>query len=184
MRLIKKDELAQAVAGCDLDPLIVREGKEGLFEERWYGQVFTTADPDHYLPRYWLMREVSYAARGFPERAYAKWVTLSFAWQALAPLCRRHSEASAFREACERDDRAVVQPLRKGLDAIFVAALRFYRTKRGTGATAIDVSTFFKRRNRHQEFARFWRGSGNSSRRVFNRAWLQFSDALKAKAAA
>jgi hypothetical protein len=32
LRLIKKEELAQAVAGCDLDPFIVREGKERLFE--------------------------------------------------------------------------------------------------------------------------------------------------------
>lgn len=70
-RLVKKEELAQAVAGCDLDPSIVREGKERLFEERWYGQIFPTGDPKYYLSRYWLMRMVSYAARGYPERAYA-----------------------------------------------------------------------------------------------------------------
>jgi hypothetical protein len=33
--IVKKEEFAQAVAGCDLDPAIVREGKEYLFEERW-----------------------------------------------------------------------------------------------------------------------------------------------------
>ena len=31
--LSPKEELAQAVAACDLDPLTVREGKEQLFEE-------------------------------------------------------------------------------------------------------------------------------------------------------
>lgn len=43
--LIKKDELTQALAACDLDPSIVREGKERLFEERYYDQVFANAEP-------------------------------------------------------------------------------------------------------------------------------------------
>jgi len=47
--MITKDQLAQAVAGCDFDPAIVREGKEGLFEERLYGSVFPTSDPYYYL---------------------------------------------------------------------------------------------------------------------------------------
>jgi hypothetical protein len=184
LRLLKKEELAQAVAACDLDPFIVREGKERLFEERWYSQIFPAADPNYYLPRYWLMREVSYAARGYPERAYAKWLTLNFAWRALDPLCRKRSQATAFRAACERDIGRVVIPLLRALDALFVAALRFYRANRGEGPTAIDVSTFFKRRKLDKEFARFWRGSRNRSRVAFNRAWAKFSKALAKSAAA
>jgi len=182
LRLIKKEELAQAVAGCDLDPFIVREGKERLFEERWYGQIFPTADPNYYLSRYWLMREVSYAARGYPERAYAKWLTLNFAWHSLDPLCRKRAQAMAFREACERDNAEVVRPLLRALDAVFVAALRFYRANRGAGPTAIDVSTFFKRRNLDKDFARFWRGSRNASRSTFNRGWAKFRKALGGEA--
>jgi len=49
MRLIKKDETAQAVAASDLDPFIVREGKERLFDERLYSQVFPSADSNYYL---------------------------------------------------------------------------------------------------------------------------------------
>jgi hypothetical protein len=124
------------------------------------------------------MREVSYAARGYPERAYAKWLTLNFAWEALDPLCRKRAQATAFREACERDNAQVVRPLLRALDAVFVAALRFYRANRGSGPTAIDVSTFFKRRNLDKEFARFWRGSRNTSRSTFNRAWVKFRKAL------
>ncbi len=44
-RSVKKEELAQAVAACDLDPVLVREGKEGLFEERLYSKVFSTTEP-------------------------------------------------------------------------------------------------------------------------------------------
>jgi hypothetical protein len=48
--------LAQAVAGCDLDPYIIRSGRDKLFEEELYSQVFPNSDPDFYLPRFRLMR--------------------------------------------------------------------------------------------------------------------------------
>ena len=183
LRLIKKEELAQAVAACDLDPFIVREGKEGLFEERWYAQVFPTEDPNYYLSRYWLMREVSYAARGYPERAYAKWLTLHFVWQKLEPLSRKRSQATALREACERDNPAVVTPLLRAIGRIFSVVLRFYRNNRGSGPTAIDVSTFFKRRNLNREFLRFWRSPRNPARSKFTAHWTRFQKALEEEAA-
>lgn len=181
MRLIKKEEIAQAVAGCDLDPSIVREGKEYLFEERWYGQIFSKADPNYYLSRYWLQHEVSYAARGYPERAYAKWLTLNFLWLRLDPLCRGRASAEAFRYACERNTDTLY-PLQRAIDAAFREALRFFRSKRGSGQKAIDVSTFFKRRNLHKEFARFWRSSKNKSRAKFQTAWSKFETALRREA--
>jgi hypothetical protein len=179
LRPIKKDELAQAVAACDLDPFIVREGKEGLFEERLYPRVFPTADPNYYLSRYWLMREISYAARGYPERAYAKWLALNFAWQKLEPLCRNRSHALVFREACERDAETVVTPLLQVLHRVFAATLRFYRLNRGSGPKATDVSTFFKRRNLDKDFAQFWRGPHNPARKGFATAWARFARALE-----
>ena len=184
LRLVKKEEIAQAVAGCDLDPSIVREGKERLFEERWYAQIFPTADPKYYLSRYWLMREVSYAARGYPERAYAKWLVLNFMWTSLEPVCRKRAQAEAFRNACERNTANVVTPLLRAIDAGFMAALRFYRGKRGSGQKAIDVSTFFQRRNLHKEFGTHWRSSRNNSRAVFSRAWTKFRKALDGEMAA
>lgn len=72
--MVTKEELAQAVAACDLDPVVVRsEGKEGLFAEQYYTKVFPTSDPLFYLARYRLMHEVRYASAGYPERAYTKW---------------------------------------------------------------------------------------------------------------
>jgi hypothetical protein len=178
MRMIKKEELAQAVAGCDLDPSIVREGKERLFEERWYGQIFPTANVDYYLSRYWLMREVSYAARGYPERAYAKWLVLNFLWRSLDPITRARARADVFREACERNNSRVEGPLLRSIDETYRSALRFYRGKRGAGQKAIDVSTFFQRRNLHKDFDRYWRGSTNRSRPVLNKVWARFQRAI------
>jgi hypothetical protein len=73
---------------------------------------------------------------------------------------------------------AAVIPLLRAIDTVFVAALRFYRGKRGSGQKAIDVSTFFQRRNLHKEFGKYWRGAGNKSRRGFRRAWTTFRKAL------
>jgi hypothetical protein len=178
LRPVKKEEFAQAVAACDLDPSILREGKERLFEERLYGQIFPTADTKYYLSRYWLMRQVSYAARGYPERAYAKWLSLNFSWTSLEPICRARATADAFREACERNRGEVLNPLIVAINAVFVATLRFYQRKRGTGQRAIDVSTFFKRRGLHKEFQKFWTGSANKSRGSFARNLAKFEKRL------
>ena len=91
--IVKKEEVAQAVAACKLDPATVREGKEGLFEERLYERIFPTSDPLYYLTRYWLTREVSYCARGYPERGYAKWLVLNFVWAQIASTLRSCSAA-------------------------------------------------------------------------------------------
>jgi hypothetical protein len=46
--LVKKEELAQAVAACEMDPVVVREGKNKLFGEH-YKSVFPNTDA-HYSP--------------------------------------------------------------------------------------------------------------------------------------
>ena len=177
--IVKKEELAQAVAACDLDPVIVREGKEGLFEERLYGRVFPTGDPLFYLCRYWLMKEVSSAAWGFPERAYAKWLVLNFRWSKLGTGIRGRSNMEAFRLACERQRSNVVVPLKRAADALFRAALAFFRAKRGKGETALDVSSFFKHKNLDHDFTRYWGSPANSHRRVFKKHLDKLEAALK-----
>jgi hypothetical protein len=176
--LVRKEEIAQAVAACDLDPVVVREGKERLFEETLYSQVFPKSDPHYYLTRYRLMREVGFAAKGYPERAYAKWLVLNFAWTFISPLVRSASGARAFREISERNV-APVDHLSRALNHAFKGALAFYRKKRGKGARAQDVSSFFKRKGLHNEFAKFWKGAGNPARASFAKAWKQFEREFK-----
>jgi len=173
--LINKEELAQAVAACDLDPSIVREGKERLFEERYYDQVFPNADPNYYLPRYWLVANVSYVARGYPERAYAKWVVTNFVWQRLQPILNTRHQREVFRRQCERWE---FSSLWKSCNAVFKNAIAFYRVRRGKGEKAADVSTFFQRRSLHREFERFWRSTPTQYRSQFKSAWTRFKDEL------
>ncbi len=54
---VKKEELAQAMAASEFDPRVVREGKERLFEERYYNSIFSSrVSPQQFLVRYWLVR--------------------------------------------------------------------------------------------------------------------------------
>ncbi len=182
LRIVKKEEFAQAVAGCDLDPAVVREGREHLFEEDLYGQIFPNADPNYYLARYWLLRQVTTVARGDWRRVYAKWLVLHLIWPSLAPICRARSSAEAFRRACERKKTEVLSPLNRAIETMYVEALRFYRSKRGTGQDAVDVSAFFKRRNLPSEFERFWQRRHNSARTKFSRSWASFQRMLKTEA--
>jgi hypothetical protein len=179
--MIKKEEVAQAVAACDLDPAIVREGKEYLFEERWYSHVFPTADPYYYLTRYKLMREVGYAAKGYPERAYAKWLVLRFMWGHLQRHVRSRASAEAFTRLSERNGQPLLL-LNRACNHAFRGALAFFRKRRGKGERAQDVSTFFQRKGLEEDLARFWAGSGNPVRGSFRIAWLRFEHAFRASA--
>ena len=145
---------------------------------------FLLAIQSYYLSRYWLMQILRYAARGYPERAYARWLVLSFMWSRVEPLCRSRVGSDAFRRSCERDVSDVITPLLRASDEAFKSALLFFRSKRGSGPTAQDVSSFFRRRNLHREFGAFWRGRRNPSRRRFEQAWTRFRKALDSAATA
>jgi hypothetical protein len=178
--MVTKEELAQAVAACELDPVVVRsEGKEGLFEEQYYAKIFPTSDPLFYLMRYRLMREVRNASAGYPERAYAKWLILHYVWSRIAPTLRTRSMMMRFLHACE-GDLAPLRPLWEANNTAFRAALSLFRQERGRGERAADVSTFFKRKNLLPEFERYLRLGGKNFRRTFDRRWERFEALLTA----
>jgi len=176
---VSKEEIAQAVASCDLDPFTLRLGKERLFEEEYYNTVFPTANSDYYLTRYWLMKRVAHVAKGYPERAYAKWLVIHFLWSHLSPILRSASASTVFRRVCESNG-APLPPLEKSINSAFNAALAFYRQKRGKGATAIDVSSFFRRKGLPDDFLGFWRSHTNNYRNSFKKAWQKFRRVINA----
>lgn len=176
---IKKEELAQAIAACEFDPSLLRKGKEGLFDGRYYRSIFNSRSVSFYLSRYWLMRQVQYAARGYPERAYAKWLVLNFAWRILSQdISHGHSEQQ-FRHACEYGLQEVTYPLYYALETIFRAALAFYRRERGEGEEARDVSTFFMLARLDKKFHDFWKSRKNSHRDKVENRIRRFRTALQ-----
>lgn len=176
--MIRKEHLAQAVAACELDPLVVRLGKEGLFEERLYTRVFPNSDPQFYLPRFFLFQAVGQAAKGYPERGYAKWVAMHFAWSRLSPLIAARTRREAFIQDWWETGPAW-EALVAGSAAVLRAALQFFRARRGKGARATDVSSFFKRTGLHHEFDRFWGGGKNGQRGSLARAWGRLDRSLE-----
>ncbi|HEX9340498.1 MAG TPA: AIPR family protein [Thermoplasmata archaeon] len=177
---IRKDELAQAVAACELDPAIVRRGKEGLFEERYYGTIFNAQRAGYYLARYWLMRAIQNRSRGYPERAYAKWLVLNFAWTRLSGDLGGIGGSARFRKMAEAL-YGWPKSLEGAIDATFRAALLFYRLNRGEGEQRKDVSTFFQGSGLNREFNSFWRGSRNVHRAPAEKRYLNFLKELRAR---
>jgi|YelNatPaOPRAMG01_1025707.scaffolds.fasta_scaffold23133_3 hypothetical protein len=176
---IKKDEMAQAVAACEFDPALVRKGKEGIFNERYYRSIFGSRSISFYLSRWWLMRQVQSAAYGYPERAYAKWLVLHFVWDRLSQDIGSGQTEQRFRYACEQSMDDVLRHLRNALDGMFRAALAFYRTKRGKGEEAKDVSTFFQLTKLNLQFTKFWHSAKNRHRKTVEDKIRKFRVALK-----
>jgi hypothetical protein len=98
----------------------------------------------------------------------------------LREFLNKKKYADAFRGQCERNrwnshlDRATEQ--------IYLAALAFYRSKRGKGAEAVDVSNFFYRANLDKAFESFWAGKLNTRRSVVSQAIAKFKSELVAEA--
>lgn len=159
---IKKEELAQAIAGCEFDSSLLRKGKERLFDERYYRSIFKSRSLEFYLSRYWLMRRVQSSAHGYPERAYAKWLVLHFVWERLSKYLSSKINQCLFILVCERSYNEILGHMRKAIDGIFRAALTFYQNNRGEGEEAKDVSTFFQLSKLNEEFLRFWHSEKNS----------------------
>jgi len=169
--IITKNELAQAVAGCELDPAIIRSGLEKLFTEEHYAQVFPNADRNYYLPKFRLMREVTKVARGVPARGYAKWLVLHFMWSQLSAMTRGAQKSRAFRGLCEKQSPGLVGELGKAIEEVFVEVMKFFRENRGEGETALDISQFFKnRKGHHVRFSEQWESVGENRKRAFNKS--------------
>jgi hypothetical protein len=163
---VSKGELAQAIAACEFDPSIVRQGKEALFDERYYRALFSTESSSFYLAHFWLMRQVrsiSHSSRTFK---YAKWLVLHHAYQLLKKDLGSAAFERRFRYVSERLRYDALQPLRIALTELFKAVTGFYRKERGIGPDQKDLPTFFKASGLSSGFEKYWRSQRNSRRRL------------------
>ncbi len=176
---IDKIQLAKSIGACILDPVIVRKGKDRLFEDPYYKSIFGSSQLSFYLSKYWLMRQVQYAARRHPARAYAKWVVLNFSWNQLESHIGTGNSEKRFRYACEHHMyRGLLDILLNGIVCIYKAASTFHRLNRGEGEEGLDVSSFFQRTKLHTEFERFWHSTKNPHRNKTNDYFKRFKKSL------
>lgn len=149
---VKKGELAQAVAAVLLDPYEVRRGKEWLFGEEIYPQIFDRGwSAGEYLSAYWLSKLVSTYSRGDKRLGYAKWLVLHFLWLELEDFLRSPALRTRFLQLAENQDRfrRELKPLERAIAFAFKAAMNFYRSNRVTEKGVLDESNFFKRAGLH-----------------------------------
>jgi hypothetical protein len=169
--VISKEELAQAVAGCELDPVVARSGKDNLFVEEKYKDVFPNASADYYLPRYWLFRQVTRGARGAPQRGYTKWMVLGYLWDHLAGDLRGSRAARRFSELCRKEEPSLDRSLGSFINSVYVQAIAYYRANRGKGDAEVDISLFFRnKKGRHKEFREFWGRLPASKLKAFSKS--------------
>lgn len=179
---VKKEDLAKAIAACEFDPVVVRLGKEGLFEGEYYRRIFCGRPAAEYLMFVWLDRVVRYGAKGRPERAYARWLVLNFVWSNVKYLISRDPGRRKLLYTCEH--RAIEWRLRylnRYVNTVFNATGSFFRAKRGRGSKALDVSSFFRRVNLDDRFRTYWYSAANPYRGSAREALKRFKwDLLKA----
>jgi hypothetical protein len=179
---IKKEDIARAVAGCDLDPVEARSGVENLFDEDKYEVIFPNSDPRYYLTRYWTMRKVSACSWGHPERGYAKWLVQNFVWEKLSPLLKSEAAQERFVKQLEEGKTDVQHPLEDAIEKVFRASTSYRLRYRHKDKSANDPSTFYKsRRGHHKKFKTFWDGKHNKNRKGFKKAWKKLVAAMKAR---
>lgn len=179
---LKKEELAQVVAACELDPVTVRSGKEGLFKPPFYDSIFDGRPVKEYLRMYWVARVVKYVGAGYPDRAYAKWHVLHFVWHLAGPALRTRAVTDYFISECER--KRWPTALLTLTEQAYLGMLAFYRETRGRGAEAVDISNFFYRPHQHEAFEAYWRSTKNRRRPKVKRALARFAGELRAGAEA
>ncbi len=168
---ITKQELAQAVAACVLDPYEVRAGKERLFEEEAYPKIFRARPTNEYLSFYWLGQAARERGRQTRTRPYAKWVVLNRMYQEARLDLNSNAERERFVRTCETAYwyEKGLKPLMAAFDCLYKAADLFYAKNKWVDGDMYDHSLFWKREGLHSEFGRFWQAGKHPYRRTFKR---------------
>ena len=157
--------------------MTVRRGKENLFKEPLYDRIYDGRPVREYLSMFWVGRVAKYQGAGSYEQAYAKWLVLHYLWGYAAPVLRPRAFADQFRSLCER--RRWPVHLDEAAKQAYLAALDFYRKRRGKGRGALDVSNFFYRPHLHTQIEAFMRGPGRVRRRRIKDHVRGFAEELR-----
>jgi hypothetical protein len=177
---ITKEEMAKAVAACDLDPSIFRRGKEILFEENNYKTIFSSSNVNYYLNRYWLFKRIKMVTKGYRERGHAIWLITNFMWSRIGGSIKSDAASKTFQDACRyyTDISASVEEMAV---LAFRSASIFYKRKKGEGENEIELSSFFRLKNIVKDFNSFWKGSSNKYRVRFNKKESGFRSLINSK---
>jgi AIPR protein len=165
---INKDELARAVAACTVDPYEVRLGKDRLFEDDIYNDIFNGRKASDYITIYWLYRYVSYWSKGDDRKVYAKWHVLNLLWKLLEHPLRKNLYRDVFRKMAERENRYYneLKPLDKLIKELFLCALHFYWRYKKIDGKVQEARDLFKHVDLDRKFYSYFNRSGHQKRKI------------------
>ena len=181
--VIRKEELAQSVGAAMLDPYYVRAGKEILFEGDVYAKIFPSGrEITEYLSVWHLNSVARRQARGNYLSRYGRWLAINFLWDQLREPFRSKAFREKFIYVFERDWQypKQVTPLYIATRRTYAALRKFYRQTRATNDGYLDESTFFKYRNRHDQFSDFFWSRKNPDHEKVSKSLRDFVARLQA----
>jgi hypothetical protein len=182
VHIIKREELARAVAGCKFDSLPLR-GRDALFDD-YYEQIFSNQPMKFYLCCYWLAEAVKQEIRGKQQRIERKrgqWIALHHVYEKLYPIIKKRQDI--FIAANEKPSRypEIIDQLSRAIDTALNSTARFYRASRGKDGLADDPTNFFKTLKLYDRFETFWDTPSNATlRQPFEAAISRFEEAVGA----
>jgi hypothetical protein len=175
-QIVKMEDVAKAVVGCEDASFTRNEGMQALFEGQKYRSIFNHA-PEHLLSCWWLQKILKEEAKGNGEYAWSRAVVLQHLWTESS--IEQHKRA--FNELCgRRPPDPNLKHLRQACSDLLRASIRFYMLNRGSGDDRQEVSAFFKRRTAYAEFAKFLRSAkGKTYRANYKDRLKRFDSALR-----
>ncbi len=177
---ITKDELARYVAACIMEPYELKLGKDRLFEDDAYQKIFAGYKVKDYLLFYWLHKLVFLITRTDRRYRDAKWLVLNFLWSEVGSHLKIDETRDKFIHLAERQKahNSDLKRFNSSIKIVFDASLKFYRLNRKTEDTIIPEIDFFRYRNIHINFKKFWESRDNHRRNDFNRHLKQFFESI------
>ena len=154
---ISKEELARIMGAINVDPYEIRLGKDRLFEDDIYSDIFDGRAASEYITAYWLGRQVNYWVKFNNRYSYSKWIVLNYLWSLLSSDLRKISIREAFRKISERPYKFAKQllPLDNMVKIALRMSLNFYSKNKRIDGKLQEPIDFFKHVNYHKRFKEY-----------------------------
>jgi hypothetical protein len=124
----------------------------------------------------WLVAYTQFAARGYPERAYAKWVVTHFVWQSVAKILGTRHQRALFIRVNERSN---FESLGKLCNLAYKGVIQFYRLRRGDGRESQRPINLLSTQGPALDFANYWNRNGGKYKSQFYAALKAFKDEMR-----
>lgn len=154
---INKEELARTMAAIKVDPYEIRLGKDRLFEDDLYSEIFDGRSAAEYLTAYWLGRNMNYWVKTNSRYSYSKWIVLNHIWFLVGSDLKKVAARESFRKISERPNKYAkdLKPLDDIVKLTLKMSLKFYSDNKRMDGRFQEPIDFFKHVKYHLFFRQY-----------------------------